>query len=554
MAENTTVNVDERQRINGAGRRISDRLLGRDRADAAPSEPVPAEEPPQRLGLRAALDRREAAAAGGEGPRPEAASEPAAAAKPPEAAGEAKAEGPPRRERLRDAKPAKAEERPVGPLRAALDRREAAAAGGEGPRPEAASEPAAAAKPPEAAGEAKAEEDKPTRYTYNPNLLPQHALLGSLIHTPNAIDDIEKFLGPRDFSESSLRALYTTIRGLAHTNGLQEVNAIEGDEERMQAAKDNYVALLEALHDQRFTDAVIPNLATVVGQVNAAAPADTVSYRGVYDPGAQMRLGRMVLEDSVRRHVESLGVQMVRPSPLIRPSFFRRRTGTAEDMLSNLTTVTASLEKLAERLARAVERTGPSGESYQDLDRAVEFAAQPYQPSGLRALGAPLVRRAERHLIHLALHSGTGLDLGLTPEDFSSSEHANTWAAIQRVQEKGHSVNYVSVFEELRPVPGQPSLPVLSDTELTRIFNTAPNKSESKIERSLRTVFDASLKRQSQTVRNTVQALARNQAIDPQSLLNYAQKETSKLAKRADTVSHHRQKAVEQLGQRGVAR
>ncbi|WP_158886228.1 DnaB-like helicase N-terminal domain-containing protein [Amycolatopsis anabasis] len=400
------------------------------------------------------------------------------------------------------------------------------------------------------------EEDEPTLYTYQRNLLPEHALIGSLIHAPNAINDLEKFLGPRDFSSQSVRAIYTTVRGLAVSRELIDVLSVQGDGPRKEAADKNRLAVVRALADQRFTQDTVPNASRLLAQMYRAAPAETLPYRGVYDEGAQMRLGRMVLEDSIRRHVEGLGVQMVRPAALTRPPLVQGR-GTVEEMRSNLALVDASLDKLAQRLALAVERTGPAAHQ-SDIDpaRVAQNEAKPYKP-WRGWLTKAQVYRAERHLIHLALYSGTGLDIDLTPDDFSNRRHANTWAAIQRVQAAGETVNATSVFLAVKPADlareNHPR-PVLSDKTILDMGTVEPKNDEARIGRSLRTVVTAGLRKFSGNSRDAVQAAARNRGVDPQALLNYAKDEVSKLTKRADTAGTQHQRATEMLGNRGATR
>jgi hypothetical protein len=253
------------------------------------------------------------------------------------------------------------------------------------------------------------------------------------------------------------------------------------------------------MNGQRFTEIPVPNVSRLIAQLNGAALPETLPYRGVYDQGAQMRLGRSVLEESLARRIAGLGGMLQRSSGLTAPPprLGRRQPGDAVDALaSNLAVVRGQLDRMAERLALAVERTGPAAPtSTADAAHVAEEAASRRGvPAPLRVLAAPLVHRAERHLLHLAVHSGTNVELDLTPQDFQSPRHANTWRAIQQLRERGEPVNYVSVFQETRnPFPHQP---VLSDKQLTGMeFAGKPNASPERIAKSLRTVVDASLSR-----------------------------------------------------------
>jgi replicative DNA helicase len=172
----------------------------------------------------------------------------------------------------------------------------------------------------------------------------------------------------------------------------------------------------------------------------------------------------------------------------------------------------------------------------------------------LRVLAAPLVHRAERHLLHLAVHSGTNVDLDLTPQDFQSSRHANTWRAIQQLRDRGEPVNYVSVFQETRsPFPHQP---VLSDKQLTGMeFAGKPNVSPERIAKSLRTVVDASLSRAFNGSRAALKALASHGNLDPQQMIDQAQKAVAALSGRAQTAGQqHRTIADQAAASRNSAR
>jgi len=400
----------------------------------------------------------------------------------------------------------------------------------------------AAEQPPSTAGE-----HDPTPYRDQPHLLPEHALLGSLLHTPKALDDLENFLGVRDFSTPHTRAVYATLRGLHRTGALFDVAAMPTPAQQLHAANENQLLLFTELRSgsPRFTTINVPDPTSVIAQLNAAAPLDSLPFRGVYDPAAQLRLGRMVLEDSCRRQLRAMGVLMHRAKPLIPPATTtpQRAERSAQTLASNLARIHNQLQNMTERLIRAVHQTGPTTTADQ------QHHPQPNQrrwriPERLRVLSAPLQHRAERHILHLALHAGR-MDtvpneiLTLTPNDFTNPRHANLWKTITNLQTRGLPVNYVAVFRETRN-PGFPHRPMPTDRALTRMAEP-PDITPERVARSLRTLVSAALARATHHGNRTISALAADNTQPLNTLLGQATQEINALATRANTAvqQHH---------------
>ncbi|MGH8883543.1 MAG: hypothetical protein ACRD0P_40400, partial [Stackebrandtia sp.] len=198
-----------------------------------------------------------------------------------------------------------------------------------------------------------------------------------------------------------------------------------------------------------------------------------------------------------------------------------------------LLTVANDLDAMSERLTRAADRTGPAEVSG---DAALHLAAQAVarrrspRPGLISAIR---LHRAERDLIHLALHSGPDggvLNLGLEPQDFTHPRHINTWHAIQRVRQRGEPVNAVSVFYEVRTLATRP---VLSDRQLMRM--TYPPPTTNRIARSLRAVVNSALSRSAAAGRRALETMAANRTVPVEGVLAQAKEEVVALADRAKT-------------------
>jgi hypothetical protein len=400
------------------------------------------------------------------------------------------------------------------------------------------------------AGTDETAEDEPTLYTDDPDLLSAHALLGSLVHAPAAYDELEKFVEPADFANPDLRAVFMTVRGLWMSGELADVVDLGSPAARLEAANHNQLRVMEALQSQRFTGITVVGIPRLMAEITAAAPPESVPFRGVYDPRAQIRLGRMVLEDSIRRRVSALGVSMRTRAPHLDLRDIPRQDRPAQSVRSNLAAVADNLEAMSERLARAIDRTGPAAVSG---DAAIDRAAQAIPRRGLPTRPGPLaalrLQHAERNLIHVALHSGLGVDSGLQPQDFVHPRHANTWHAIQRLRDRGEPVNAVSVFYEVRTLAARP---VLSDRQLMRM--TLPPPSGARITRSLRTVVDSALNRAAAAGRKAMQIVAADRAVPVEGVLAQAKKEVVTLADRATTAAQQHRMITDQQQGRSVTR
>jgi len=408
----------------------------------------------------------------------------------------------------------------------------------------------AAAQPPAMGQAATAVDEEVTPYSHDPHLLPEHALLGSLLHAPTVLDDLEHFLGVRDFATPQTRAVYATLRGLHQAGTLFDVTAMPTHAQRLDAANENHLQLFTALRYRppQYTTIPVTNIPTLMAHLNAAAPMESLPLRGVYDPTAQLRLGRMVLEASCRRQLHAIGVRMQRATPLVTPARTTPEPAqrAASHLASNLETTQRQLRAMTDRLLQAVHRTTsnttePAATAAQDRTPSAATQRWPV-PDPLRALSAPLRHRAERHLLHLTLHAGTlntlpAEILSLTPEDFTTTRHANLWRTIKDLHARGLPVNYVAVFLQTRN-EGFAHQPMPSDRDLIRMAQR-PELKPDRVARSLNTIVTAALTRATKHTHHRLTALAANTTAPIETVLTQATQQVDALATRANTATQH---------------
>jgi hypothetical protein len=379
--------------------------------------------------------------------------------------------------------------------------------------------------------------------------LPEHALLGSLLYAPSGFEQLP-FMSSRNFARSDTRVLFATLQHL-HQNGmLVDLSALPTQAARLDAGNDNRRKLFIALRENMASQETPANIPQLIDVITRAAPPETVPYRGVYDPSAQLRLGQRVFEDSCRRQIAGMGVLMRRPA-LVPPSVLAEGRGarSAQALAANLETIGVQMAKMTEGLVAAVVRPGPDGAAEGMAAHAVA-AATPGRwrvPDKLRMITQPLLRRAERNVLRLALYAGN-LDavpkelLSLVPEDFAFPKHADTWRVIQHLHARDEPVNYVSVSlaaEQLglrmpwtTDEPGTNREWVLTDRDL---------KPET-VARSLRTLTTASLTRTQTAARAVVTELAANRDIPMGTVLGLVKTQLGDLSNQANTaVTRHNQ-------------
>jgi len=412
---------------------------------------------------------------------------------------------------------------------------------------------AASGPAPEAAKTSGTNSPAETSTQFDPDLPVEQALLGSLLYAPAAIGKIEKILGARDFSNPEMRVVYETLRVLNRSGGLYDVASMPTEAKRLSRANENHLKLFDALKA-----AVVPHslsrkdIQRVVAEINAAAPAASVPFRGVFDPAAQSRLVRMVWETAFSRRLAAMAVQMDRGTPLISPDRLvpDRSARSARNLAATLTTIDGQLDAMAAQLASAVRRTGVEADGERAASAVVDASRSWRMPDPLRPVLAPLRHRAERHVLHLALHAGhmesiPQVILDLQPEHFSSERHANLWRAIKDVQSRGEPVNWVAVHWETRS-PDFAHRPMPSVKELAKL-GAPPEVDHGKVRRSLGLLVSSALARAKADVQSALVALADTSKVPTEAGIAEAKSQVRNLRTQAST-------AAEQLEQISAVR
>lgn len=204
------------------------------------------------------------------------------------------------------------------------------------------------------------------------------------------------------------------------------------------------------------------------------------------------------------------------------------------------------LHAITDRLVRAVDRTGhaaaPDASSPDTgAGRTAGAASRRWTvPDQARVLSAPLRRRAENHVLHLAMHAGRLTDippeiLNLAPEDFTTQRHANLWRTIKDLHSRGLPANYVAVFLETR-ADGFAHHPMPSDRALLPMA-LPPDIRPDRVARSLHTITATALPRATQRTGRTITNLATNTTTPIQTALTHAIDEVNALAARASAAA-----------------
>jgi hypothetical protein len=348
---------------------------------------------------------------------------------------------------------------------------------------------------------APAETAEPEPPMYEDPARREYVLLGSLVHSPSTLSQLGTFLGTRDFVDDETRALWETLRFLHQRGELTDARAVHDPDDRTRKIYGNQQRVFEALRTNEASTIVVPGprLATLLDRLNVAAPPGAAATNGVHHPRSQLHLGRAVLEGAIRRNLEGLGVLMRRATPVApsaAPLSGNRGQDRAQAAVDNLAVVKARLDSISSRFAQAVQLSPDPSDTTAARPPAATQTAQRSAVTPWRRFSR--THRAERHLLHLAMHSH---DLNALPpeiralssDDFGDPRHAVTWQAIQGVQRRGLPIHWETVASELQQsaIFGSPGL----DTRALQAMADKPVTDNGKIARSLGIVADASLSR-----------------------------------------------------------
>jgi predicted transcriptional regulator len=386
-----------------------------------------------------------------------------------------------------------------------------------------------------------------TIYDRNPDLMPEHALLGSALHAPQILDDVQMFLRPRNFSLPETRATYETLVGLRAEHLLLDVRGV-AEPQRMRAAFENRINLRRALLDapNKYTQITLDRAAVdrVLLNIDDAAPLDTLGTRSVYNPAAQLQLGRLVLEKATDRTLRASGLAIEQSQPLTPVRFSARVGRDAKAMIAALERVDKNLDSISHQWQEASLVLGPDrrADGLADQEVAASSAKRWKVPDRLLRITNPQRHRAERDLLHLMMHCGDLSDvpqavLDLSPDVFSDSRHATTWRVIQSLHERGERITYPMVADQLhgKAFAENPGLP---DGALIRM-SRRPDLPVSKIGRALRAVTQSALARAKADFQYGLAALSTDRLAPGQQAVATARQLVSGVRDRAEVVARN---------------
>ncbi len=336
-----------------------------------------------------------------------------------------------------------------------------------------------------------------------PDQVAEQALLGSLLHAPDVVPEIAKFLRADDFSDPRLAATYTTITTLHDVGELIDVSTYESSADRQKASHTNHQRVLSELRQNQPST----RPASLIADLTTAAHHDNTG--NLLTPDAQLRMARTVLADAARRAVTQAGIRTHRAARATRWGVHRQHS------IDTATTVLAELDTLAQRLGAAGHPT--SHDAASQLNGLLDQSRPDRASTRFTGL---FTRRAERDLIHLALRGNTEV-LRFIPQDFANRAHANTWRAIQALYDRREPVNYVSVYTETRALPARHRT-TLSAQQLQHLEQRDLISAVS-MTRSLETIAKSALRRNAATLETSLHDVATNRDLSSSTVVTAAQ-------------------------------
>jgi replicative DNA helicase len=279
--------------------------------------------------------------------------------------------------------------------------------------------------------------------------LAAQALLGALLWEPARIRDVADWLEASDFEHWAHRAIYQTLTGLiadGHPVVLQNLPGILARGEYHDAHVDSSgLGPLSA-----------PALHTLLS-MTPATPDRAHRDRGGTARSEHVRYARIVLDNSVRRHVAAAGARI---EQLGRAAAEHDGQHAPDVMAPALSGVRAALQRLEGRVAPHSGRVSLL-EALSGAPTVTELPPPAEAGAGLSAGAAPKVaaassgaevERAERALVGACLVSHevrSGAAEWLRPEDFVNADAAQTWRVVLDMTQRGDPVDFVLVAVEV---------------------------------------------------------------------------------------------------------
>lgn len=354
------------------------------------------------------------------------------------------------------------------------------------------------------------------------------ALLGALLWDPRRLHDVG-WLQPEDFRHWADRAVYQTLVGM-----LADGRPVDLRTFPEVLARAEY-------HDAHVDGTGIGPLSgsavhTLISMTPATPAGDAENYEGPVR-SEHVRYGRLVLDDSIRRHVEAAGTRIDQYARYI----------SGQDSARAAEGLTPVLAEVEARLRELTDRLGSTGSSMRSAIAAAmgptaledpipgpaltdELGASPTRV----ALTPEQLRRAEYTLVGACVVSSQMRQVvgdRVLAEDFTAPEAAATWQAIRGLQRRGEPVDFVLVAAE---VERQGELPEfgrgLDPDELFRLrqrFDLVPAY------QALETVVHAALARAVHQAGDQLQDLGTDRAQSSENALRSAQEAIGEVGRTA---------------------
>ncbi|WP_309114670.1 DnaB-like helicase N-terminal domain-containing protein [Saccharothrix sp.] len=343
---------------------------------------------------------------------------------------------------------------------------------------------------------------------------PERELLGALLQRPERVAELRGWLEPGDFVDPAHRAVYATVSALHERGRLRPVPAdpaaLSNPDQRVrQTITANVVAVTEAMERGEFTDVRVENYRELMTGLYIAGAAAGAVPTGLY--------GQIVLELSVRRQVQELGVNL------------EAAVASTDPFTVDAASVQSGLREVENRLMNLVAQTRRSaGEVMGTLSPSAR-PSPPVVPT--TPLPARLVERKERALVHAVIADSAhhGLLEQLRPQDFASAALATAWRAVQNVRKRGEPVTPVTVWwESGRLAASAPSGGTLSPEELVEMRSSPQHATA--VDGAVTVVARASLTRIASRAREEIERAAADRSLDAGKVIGV----TSEAAARVD--------------------
>ncbi|GJF03864.1 MULTISPECIES: DnaB-like helicase N-terminal domain-containing protein [Pseudonocardia] len=355
--------------------------------------------------------------------------------------------------------------------------------------------------------------------------LAAQALLGALLWEPARIRDVADWLEPADFEHWAHRAIYQTLTGLIADHRpvvLQDLPGILARGEYHDAHVDSSgLGPLSA-----------PALHTLLS-MTPATPDRAHRGRGGTARSEHVRYARIVLDNSVRRHVAAAGARI---EQLGRTAPEHDGQHAPDVMAPALSGVRAALQRLEGRVATSHSGRVSILEALSGAPPVAELPPPAEAAAGVSAGAAPKaaapsgaeIERAERALVGACLVSHEVRSCAaewLRPEDFANADAAQTWRVVLDMTQRGDPVDFVLVAVEVETARAVAHAADLEPAgyDAPTLHRLAERGDRLAGHRAADVIGRAALQRVTHRARTELDSIAGDRTVDTRALLQNAQ-------------------------------